>query len=378
MRLTTVGTLVLLGLSALIVPSWFYSDLVTTGILLTLLLGFITLGSLLYLNKLRYKPTIDLLEGTIEGTSLNPPKCSFKVKTVSFSLFDVFLRLGVNLPYSLNSKTRLSPDFEIIQFSIHTPHRGEWILDGVRFELQDKLRLFKAFVTIPIQASVVAKIPTVETLPLPILSSSVTPGDTYPLSTERLGEPFDLRPYQPGDSMKRILWKTFARSGELITRQPEFSHSPEGEVLIFCAARTKDDYTASLALKYARDAEEYGASLVAGCLGSDETFTSALSFEEGLIGSSFEADGADLKLQLKNFIGNRGTPIVALFLSREEDLVYGIPNLHVFLPSKTFKEANTSRIERFFYYTEAKVLENSTNSLATICRQAGFETTIVE
>lgn len=376
MRLSSVGFLVLLGLVTLIIPSWFYSDLITTGILLTLLLCLIITSVYLFITKLQYHPKIELANDLVEGTSNNPPKVSFKVETPSFFLFDLFLKLNVNLPYSLNNKTRLSPESEILQFSIFTPHRGEWLLDGVRFEIQDKLRLFSATITIPIKTSVVSRVPSVDTRPLPILSSSIIPGDTYPLSTERLGEPFDLRPYQPGDSMKRILWKTFARSGELITRQPEFSHAPEGEVLIFCAARKSDDYLAALSLKYAYEVEATGTKIKAGCLGSNETFETAESFEQGLIGSSFKSDNADLVTELRDFMGD--ATVVALFINDEIEKLTGISNLHIFLPSKSFKSFNESGFARLLFESETQILEEPTVELATVCRQAGFETTIVE
>ncbi|GEM_PF-5515121 len=376
MRLSSIGFLVLLGLVTLIVPSWFYSDLITTGILLTLLLSFIIIGSYLLITKIKYYPKIELANDLVEGTSINPPKISFKVEIPSFFLFDVFLRLNINIPYKLENKTRISPESEILQFTIFTPHRGEWLLDGVYFEIQDKLRLFSATVSVPIKTSVISRVPSVETRPLPILSSSIIPGDAYPLSTERLGEPFDLRPYQPGDSMKRILWKTFAKSGELITRQPEFSHAPEGEVLIFCAARKNDDYLAGLALKYAYEVEATGTKIRAGCLGSKETFETAESFELGLIGSSFKSDEASLVTELRDFIGDAA--IVALFISNEVEKLVGISNLHIFLPSKSFKSFGESGFARFLFDSETQIIEEPTVELATVCRQAGFETTIVE
>lgn len=376
--MTSSGFLVLFGLITLIIPSWFYSDLITTGIFLTLLLIFLTIGILLYFTKLRFSPKIKLTENLIEGTSLNPPKISFKVEIPSFSLFDVFLRLNIDLPYILSSRVRLNPYFEIIQYTISLPHRGEWVLNGVQFELQDKLRLFKANILVQITTSIVARVPDIETRPIPILSSSVTPGDAYPMSTERLGEPFDLRPYQPGDSMKRILWKTFAKSGELITRQPEFSYTPEGEVLIFCAARTQDDYLASLALKYARDVESFGAKILAGCLGSKECFHSSESFELGLISSSFNADEADLILELRDFMGDKSP--VALFLGHESDLrnLTGINGVYIFIPSKTIKTTESKSLKRLFFYTDKQIFEEPNTRLAAVCREAGFETTIVE
>jgi hypothetical protein len=93
--------------------------------------------------------------------------------------------------------------------------------------------------------------------------------------------------------MKRILWKVFAKRGELIARHPERSVSPEGHLLGFVLARRSDDGLAAWATAYLSAAEAQGITVSCGCLGMrTETpwANSARALEDSLIEYAFKTE----------------------------------------------------------------------------------------
>ena len=61
------------------------------------------------------------------------------------------------------------------------------------------------------------------------------------------GDLVEMRRYVPGDPMKRVLWKTFARSRQLMVRLPERAFSPTRRTLAFVVAGEGDEASAGVA-----------------------------------------------------------------------------------------------------------------------------------
>jgi hypothetical protein len=99
------------------------------------------------------------------------------------------------------------------------------------------------------------------------LSSSQRPGELVVDNFNKQGDPFDIKPYHPSDGMKRIIWKAFAKRGELLSRHPEASMTPEGYVVIFVLAGPKDDAVCSKVIAYVRMLTEMKLDVVVGCEG---------------------------------------------------------------------------------------------------------------
>jgi hypothetical protein len=132
--------------------------------------------------------------------------------------------------------------------------------------------------------------PPVGTPALPILSSSHRAGDLVIDRNNRLGDPFDLKPYHPSDGLKKIVWKLFAKSGQLVARHPEASMTPEGQTLIFVVADDREDHVCAVAEKYVASLEELGIDVLLGCVGMDGgAASSAEATRELLINSVWEA-----------------------------------------------------------------------------------------
>lgn len=80
---------------------------------------------------------------------------------------------------------------------------------------------------------------------------------------EPQGEYIEMRRYQPGDPMRLIVWKAYARSRRLLVRQPERAISPTPSAVAAMVAGPGDEPSASVARMF----------LEQGLLGVDFVFT---------------------------------------------------------------------------------------------------------
>lgn len=78
--------------------------------------------------------------------------------------------------------------------------------------------------------------------------ASLARGDLVPHpSGPALGDPMDLRPYQPGDPLRLVAWKLYARTGELDVRVPERAFSPRTRTAAYLVTTTDDEPAAAAA-----------------------------------------------------------------------------------------------------------------------------------
>jgi hypothetical protein len=102
---------------------------------------------------------------------------------------------------------------------------------------------------------------------VPIIASSYREGDTISHPIDHHGDYYDIKRYHPSDGMNKLLWKLFAKSGDLLSRKPEESVSPEGQTVAFCLATRADDALASAFSRYLEHAESNETAIIASCLG---------------------------------------------------------------------------------------------------------------
>jgi hypothetical protein len=76
------------------------------------------------------------------------------------------------------------------------------------------------------------------------------------------GDPVEMRPYAPGDPVRRILWKVYARTGRLLVRTQERAVKPCERSLAYLVAAAGDEPSAGIAR----------GVLEAGALGKDFLF----------------------------------------------------------------------------------------------------------
>lgn len=176
------------------------------------------------------------------------------------------------------------------------PHRGNWEVSHYEFRFGDQMGFTgfcwrqepspqqKYFMITPKQEAFAT---------LPVISSAHRAGDDLLESRERTGESFDLKPYHPSDGIRKIVWKVYARTGELISRHPEPSVTPEGKSLIFALAGKYDDRTAARCLQYLEKLESLGIDILFSCEGHDGSpVSNTNNAERAIIESVWETENS--------------------------------------------------------------------------------------
>jgi len=183
-------------------------------------------------------------------------------------------------PISLSS---VSSGELVVHFPVTFPHRGEWTLSLFECRIYDVFGLTSAsWNVLPIAPASSMVIPQQGFYAeLPTLSSESQDGDQTPDPVLRHGEPFDLKTYHPSDGLKRIVWKVFARTGQLISRYPETATTPEGRLFIYTVANRREDYVCDAAVRYMERLEESDLHVEMACNGSSD-FPPASSSHEAL------------------------------------------------------------------------------------------------
>jgi len=83
------------------------------------------------------------------------------------------------------------------------------------------------------------------------LAASHAHGDVFASPTGRAeGDLVEMRRYAPGDPLRHILWKTFARTRRLLVRVPERATAPQPITVAFLVAGPGDEPTAAAARLY--------------------------------------------------------------------------------------------------------------------------------
>lgn len=169
---------------------------------------------------------------------------------------------------------RITGSFEgptLLPQPITFPHRGRWRLHEIECVFGDQFGLSQLRWINAIDqthATLTVRPPRPRDEPsLPVITSCQRSGDLVTDLHDRRGDLFDLKPYHPSDGMRRIVWKIFARRGELVARQPEASMTPEGQAVLFCLANAEEDHVCGAALSYVDDLDRLGIDIFFGTAG---------------------------------------------------------------------------------------------------------------
>lgn len=148
------------------------------------------------------------------------------------------------------------------------PHRGSWDVHGITCTVKDTFGFAHNSWTIAEQTAIHIAPPTVHDSTLPVLSSTQRPGEMMVDIFNRQGDPFDIKQYHPADGIKKIVWKAFAKRGELLSRHPEASMTPEGFVVLFTIAAKEGDRACAHAQAYAENLSKLNLEIIASCEGA--------------------------------------------------------------------------------------------------------------
>lgn len=113
---------------------------------------------------------------------------------------------------------------------------------------------------------------------MPVLQSlAAAEGIPYPSGTPE-GDRMEIRRYVPGDSMRHILWKVYARTRQLNVRTPERSIDPSKKTVAYLLTGDDDEAAAAAA----RVALENGLLGLSWMFGADGTSSPMDNLEEAL------------------------------------------------------------------------------------------------
>jgi hypothetical protein len=217
----------------------------------TLLIALYVIGHGLLIRR-RVKITLAAFSGDLVAGESTP----ILVESAPFRILPL-LTLKVSLPWKQGDLPKSHVLFSgrgkqsrrgIVNLSF--PHRGIWKAAPLICTYSDFLGLIQVKWSIACDFSVHVAPPLCFEANLPIISSSQRPGDLATDTLNREGDHYDLKRYHPSDGVKKIVWKVFAKRGELLSRHPEASITPEGYILIFVCARKHDDDVVARAVSY--------------------------------------------------------------------------------------------------------------------------------
>lgn len=235
-------------------------------------------------------------------------------------IIPVFEHSKISLPALIISGSNRSDGR--IMFPLTFPHRGIWRINRLRCSLQDQFGFARFTWQLPCQYAIRVEPPSVEQSRVPVMSSSHRSGDVAIEVTHREGEPFDIKRYHPSDGIKKILWKVYAKSGELLSRHPEASFTPEGQVALFAVARPEDDMACAEVIAYMRRAEEQELEVFLGASSfvTDQIARTAEEAHELLIETVWASSRpADIlgrfKAELVETLGDTRLDRILVFLS---------------------------------------------------------------
>ncbi|MEY4669932.1 MAG: hypothetical protein RL518_2631 [Pseudomonadota bacterium] len=186
-------------------------------------------------------------------------------------LFVLDIRLAFDQPGASPAIVRVSGFSESARqapIDLIFPHRGEWDIRGIECTLRDVTGLTRFSWSIHQQTAITIAPQPAHDSHLPVLSSTQRPGEMMVDMFNRQGEPFDIKSYHPSDGVKKIVWKAFAKRGELLSRHPEASMTPEGFVVIFTIAGKEGDDACARVVAYAESLARLNLEIIAGCEGA--------------------------------------------------------------------------------------------------------------
>jgi hypothetical protein len=128
------------------------------------------------------------------------------------------------------------------------------------------------------------------------LQEQLVPGDEQPHPDGVLqGDLIEMRAYVPGDPLKLVLWKHYARTGRMLVRSPERSVAPSRETLVYLVAGEGDEPAAGLA-RAGLELRSFGSRFLFGADGSPEPTRDAAEAMLKVVGSASHRarGGADL------------------------------------------------------------------------------------
>lgn len=288
-------------------PASYRADIVAAALawgsiaLIALTAAFVAIYGRILRRKLSFALAYDqitLTDPSTDSRITSGEPVIISLKSSGFSI-PPFFRLGLKLkfehrlPVVQHVLLGRHPAGLNLNEKISFPHRGDWQLTSLDLTFSDYTGLVKYGWKSTLQSLPLYRVhpPPVISDNWPIISSAQRSGDAEVDLHNRQGDPYDLKRYHPSDGIKKIVWKVYAKSGELIARHPEASMTPEGQILIYALLREQDDHLCGQLFEYCKRLEDNKLQLYLGCLGmgTEDIASSLQDIEELLITSAWKS-----------------------------------------------------------------------------------------
>lgn len=280
----------------------------------------VLLGGLILRHQIREHLEMQVLLGRhvarIKVESGYPNETGFTLSTMPW-LPLIGVRWEIVFPDAITTRNRLADDEQRWEEEIIPRRRCRTASITRRFTVSDVLG-FSRFTWRVTQEGELLALPQAGNIKALPLLRSLTAEDGIPdPGGNPEGDRMEIRPYVPGDSVRNILWKVYARNRHLNVRLAERSVYHSSRTLAYLVSGTHDEAAAAVA----RVAVESGALGDDWLFGADGSDTPTSNVPEALerIASSRALSG-ELAWGLDKFLqtwGNQGPMHCIVFASAE-------------------------------------------------------------
>ena len=253
----------------------------------------------------------------IEVEAGYPNETGFSLPAVSFFPL-VRLAWKIIYPDEIATRTRLDSENQLREEII--PSRRCLSERVVReFSVRDVLGLsqFSWRLEQAVSCKALPQVSAVKQLPI---LRSLTAEDGIPHNTgDPEGDRMEIRPYAPGDSVKNIMWKVYARNRQLNVRLPERSVFQSKRTLAYLLTSKHDEAAAAVA-RVALETGALGEDWAFGADGFESPVSDLSSALQAIAGSRSLDGGHDYGLdRFLGHAGNHGSAHCIVFAAAEKN-----------------------------------------------------------
>lgn len=325
--LTTQGvTVLVIALFALRVFGYGRMDLVVFALAVCALAivcfstVIVLLGGLILRHQIREDMEMQVLlrrhVARIKVEAGYPNETGFTLPTMPW-LPLIGVRWEIAIPDAIRTRNRLSEDEKLWEEEIIPERRCRTASITRRFTVSDVLGFSRFTWRVTQEGELLALPQSGNIKALPLLRSLTAEDGIPDPGGNPEGDRMEIRPYVPGDSVRNILWKVYARNRHLNVRLAERSVYHSSRTLAYLLSGPQDEAAAAVA-RVAVESGALGDDWLFGADGSD-TATNQIGEALELIAGSRALDG-ELPYGLDHFLqtwGNQGPLHCIVFASAE-------------------------------------------------------------
>jgi hypothetical protein len=195
-----------------------------------------------------------------------------------------FLQVKVDWERPINAEVILKKDAGWWSESVRLNQRGRYQSITRRITVRDIFGLFAIQLIKTSPASVYVMPATSKAGTRPELRLMEGDGSSHP-EGQPVGDYVEMRRYAPGDPLRLVIWKAYARARRLLVRMPERAITPQPSTAAFFVAGLGDDDSASVA-RTMLESGLFGDEVIFGADGSTRLSHTAEDAVEAIVDSA--------------------------------------------------------------------------------------------